>query len=310
MLPRAGAWVRLEAYGQASAANPLDRYVWGLEYIDAPIIRYRDVNVNGDYGDQGDSLLYYLHDANFDVTGLVNRDDTGVVERYMYEPYGRVTVLNGAADADESVNDWSADADNASDWSNELLYAGYRRDAESALYHVRNRYYHPTLGRWVSRDPVGYEGGRDLYAYAKASPACGLDPLGLQLDTVSHSCCQALAQVGVARAQYELALEAAVASSACIAGYHAARMAFEEAIDNLATCNAFDSASIAEIIRESREQIRAGNRRIPAPTANVGCPPKVTRPRHVRKHLVHFRRHPSLPSTLRIGRGGRRCWEL
>jgi RHS repeat-associated protein len=162
-----------------SATHPLDRYVWGVEYIDAPIIRYRDGNVNGELDDEGDSSLYYLHDANFNVTGLIDKAETAVVERYMYEPYGRVTVLNGAADADESVNDWSADADNASDWSNEVLYAGYRRDAESALYHVRNRYYHPTLGRWVSRDPTRYEDGPNMLEYVGGSPVSWTDATGL-----------------------------------------------------------------------------------------------------------------------------------
>jgi len=149
--------------------------------VDAPIIRYRDGNVNGELDDAGDSSLYYLHDANFNVTGLVDRAETAVAERYMYEPYGRVTVLNGAEDADEGVNDWSADADNTSDWSNELLYCGYRRDSESALYHVRNRYYHPTLGRWVSRDPLKYTDGVLLYAYCQHAPLLYRDPDGLDV---------------------------------------------------------------------------------------------------------------------------------
>jgi len=170
----------LKTYSNAIATHPLDRYVWALEYVDAPIIRYRDGNVNGELDDAGDSSLYYLHDANFNVTGLVDRAETAVVERYMYEPYGRATVLNGADDADEGVNDWSVDSDpDASDWSNEILYCGYRRDAESALYHVRHRYYHPTLGRWVSRDPVGYVEGYNLYGYVADDPVGYVDPYGL-----------------------------------------------------------------------------------------------------------------------------------
>jgi RHS repeat-associated protein len=155
-----------------------------VEYVDAPIIRYRDGNTDGDVLDEGDSSLYYLHDANFNVTGLVDRAETAVVERYMYEPYGRVTVLNGAADADEGVSDWTADADNTSDWSNEIFYCGYRRDAESALYHVRHRYYHPTLGRWVSRDPVVYVDGPSFYQYLGCNPAASTDPSGLCLGDI------------------------------------------------------------------------------------------------------------------------------
>ena len=75
--------------------------------------------------------------------------------------------------------DGSADADNASDFANEILYCGYRRDAESGLYCVRYRYYHPRLGRWISRDPAGYVDGMDLFLYSRANPVNYPDPLGL-----------------------------------------------------------------------------------------------------------------------------------
>jgi hypothetical protein len=39
-------------------------------------------------------------------------------------------------------------------------------------------YYHPTLGRWVSRDPVRYEGGPSLYQYVSARPLSRTDPTG------------------------------------------------------------------------------------------------------------------------------------
>jgi hypothetical protein len=39
--------------------------------------------------------------------------------------------------------------------------------------------YHPTLGRWVQRDPLGYVDGMSVYAYAKSGPTNARDPLGL-----------------------------------------------------------------------------------------------------------------------------------
>ena len=83
-----------------------------------------------------------------------------VVERYAYDPYGQVTVLDGESgyDADGSVTEWSADA-GGSDWGNEIRFAGHRLDPESGLYHVRRRMYHPTLGRLMQRDPLGYVDG-------------------------------------------------------------------------------------------------------------------------------------------------------
>ena len=64
---------------------------------------------------------------------------------------------------------------------NEILYAGYRFDAETGLYHVRNRMYHPTLGRWLQRDPKGYVDGMDLYEYCKSGPLNITDCMGLEV---------------------------------------------------------------------------------------------------------------------------------
>jgi YD repeat-containing protein len=59
-----------------------DQYVWSPVYVDALIER-----------DVGGQRLYVLQDANFNVTSVVNA--SGVVqERYVYDPYGKVTFLN------------------------------------------------------------------------------------------------------------------------------------------------------------------------------------------------------------------------
>jgi hypothetical protein len=38
--------------------------------------------------------------------------------------------------------------------------------------------YHPTLGRWMQRDPLGYVDGANLYEYGTSSPTDKLDPMG------------------------------------------------------------------------------------------------------------------------------------
>jgi RHS repeat-associated protein len=91
-----------------------------------------------------------------------------VVQRFGYEAYGRAEVL---------AANWQPAADGY-DW--EVRYAGYRWDGESGLYQVRFRYLHPGLGRWVSRDPLGYVDGMGLYEYVGSGPLGRLDPLGLR----------------------------------------------------------------------------------------------------------------------------------
>jgi RHS repeat-associated protein len=101
-----------------------------------------------------------------------------VVERYAYDPYGRAIVLNGEGDADGA--EYTPDADGLSDVANVILFAGYRFDSESGLYHVRHRYLHPTLGRWIIQDPLGYVDGMNGYEYVGSSPIGARDPLGLE----------------------------------------------------------------------------------------------------------------------------------
>jgi RHS repeat-associated protein len=130
--------------------QPKHQYAWSLRYIDAPILR--DVNTDGD-GLCDDERLYYLGDANFNVTTLVNGDGDAV-ERYVYEPYGQVTFYDGA---------WT-NTRNTPSVANDVLYTGREYDAETGLYHYRNRYYDPELGTFVSRDPIGEPDGPSSYA--------------------------------------------------------------------------------------------------------------------------------------------------
>ncbi|MEQ1844073.1 MAG: SpvB/TcaC N-terminal domain-containing protein [Nitrospira sp.] len=59
-------------------------------------------------------------------------------------------------------------------------YTGKERDEESGLYYHGARYYAPWLGRWISCDPKGIEGGINLYTFTLANPIILTDPTGQQ----------------------------------------------------------------------------------------------------------------------------------
>ena len=64
--------------------------------------------------------------------------------------------------------------------ANPVTYTGRRLDDETGMFYFRNRYYHAQLGRFVSRDPIGYEGSEwNLYEYVDGRPLFALDPDGL-----------------------------------------------------------------------------------------------------------------------------------
>jgi len=183
------AWQCLEErYGanQAKETVPTSakiQWLWSVQYIDAPVVRWRDGNCDGDLTGgtgEGDNTLYYTNDANMNVTALVDASDGAVVERYSYDPYGKATVRHGVRDAagnDTSASEWSARTSNT--FSNEILYCGYRYDPETGLYSVRFRIYDPVLGRWITWDPMGGVDGPDLYQYCRGIPLVFSDPWGL-----------------------------------------------------------------------------------------------------------------------------------
>jgi RHS repeat-associated protein len=59
-------------------------------------------------------------------------------------------------------------------------FTGREWDPEVALYFYRARYYDPKVGRFVSEDPIGPEGGMHLFAYTGGSPVIHSDPWGLR----------------------------------------------------------------------------------------------------------------------------------
>jgi RHS repeat-associated protein len=52
-------------------------------------------------------------------------------------------------------------------------------DRETNLVYFGRRFYSPTLGRFVNRDPIGTDGGWNLHAYCRGNPVCSVDYMGL-----------------------------------------------------------------------------------------------------------------------------------
>jgi len=100
----------------------------------------------------------FLTDALGSTLALA--DSSGALQtQYTFEPFGNTSVTGAAT-------------------TNSLAYTGRELDA-TGLYFYRARYYHPTLQRFISEDPIGLSGGTNLYGYVGNSPASAGDPLGL-----------------------------------------------------------------------------------------------------------------------------------
>jgi RHS repeat-associated protein len=139
-------------------------YAWSPVYVDAMIARDRDSDSNGSLEER----LYAMHDANFNIVGLIDAGGD-VIERFAYDPFGTFEVLDRG---------WSPIGSSSYAWI--YLHQGGRWDADAGVFSFRHREYSPTLGRWMTNDPIGFEGGTGNFYQAYGNSINVLDPLGLQ----------------------------------------------------------------------------------------------------------------------------------
>ena len=106
-------------------------------------------------------------------------DETGtLVEAYEYDAYGKATVFTG----DGSDNIWFTDDDDKASRSgkdNPYQYTGQRYDPETGWMYYKYRFYSISLGRFISRDRIGYMDGYNLYEYIHSNAINMMDALGL-----------------------------------------------------------------------------------------------------------------------------------
>jgi len=112
--------------------------------------------------------------------GLVARKKGSTWSQYLFDQQGSVcqTLDNSGTLVFNSVyNDYGSGA--VQDVFGFNARSGYYFDQDTGLYHCRNRYYDPSLARWLTRDPAGFLGGANLYAYNNSNPIGSIDPSGL-----------------------------------------------------------------------------------------------------------------------------------
>jgi RHS repeat-associated protein len=165
-------WQTMEERNPSGGTDtPTKQYVWG-NYIDECL----QLNLLAVAGPQqlAVGVYYPLQDTLYRTMALVNSSGTPV-EAYDTDAYGNTLIFTGPG----PDNTWFTDDDGQSSYgASGIIYCGYRYDAETENYYVRNRYYSPVLGRWLTRDPIGYRGGINLYMYAGSNPAIATDGWG------------------------------------------------------------------------------------------------------------------------------------
>ena len=114
-----------------------------------------------------DGVTYQAHSDPLGSVRMVTDDNGQVVARYEYGAFGN--ELPGSFD--------SVPGGMAYKFVGGL---GCRTDPTTSLVYMRHRWYDPTLGRFVNRDPIGLVGGKNMYAYCGGDPISRKDPDGLE----------------------------------------------------------------------------------------------------------------------------------
>ncbi len=61
-----------------------------------------------------------------------------------------------------------------------IILPGQYYDSETGLHYNWHRFYDPSTGRYISADPIGLQGGMNLYSYVNQNPINMIDPWGLE----------------------------------------------------------------------------------------------------------------------------------
>ncbi|MEI6566156.1 MAG: RHS repeat-associated core domain-containing protein [Verrucomicrobiota bacterium] len=115
------------------------------------------------------STHFVAHDGNGNVSLLVNAADGTDSARYEYGPFGEVIRATGPMDK-----------------ANPIRFSTQYTDDETDLVCYLHRYYNPSTGRWLSKDPIDEAGGLNLYGFVGNNGINSFDPFGL-LDTPSST---------------------------------------------------------------------------------------------------------------------------
>jgi RHS repeat-associated protein len=104
---------------------------------------------------------YFYHNDHLGTSQVVTTTSGAVVWKAKHTSFGKASV-----DPESSV-------------VNPLKMPGQYEDVETGLYYNWHRYYDPKIGRYLRADPIGLDGGINLYAYVENNPLTRNDFRGL-----------------------------------------------------------------------------------------------------------------------------------
>ena len=103
---------------------------------------------------------------------------------YHYDTHGSVSALTNAQNEVLAQNAYDAYGAGSVSPLSPFGYCGEYLDNETGFVYLRNRYYDPNTGRFISQDPI--KDGDNWYVYANNNPIMFVDPTGFDAIVVTN----------------------------------------------------------------------------------------------------------------------------
>lgn len=145
---------------------------------------YDGASPSAEYDGSSNLQRRYVYGPGLDEP-LVRYEGTGLSDRrwYVADERGSVLAETGGTGYANYVNRYGAYGEPAPSNSGRFGYTGHVWLADAELNHARNRAYNPDLGRFMQTDPIGQNGGTNIYGYVGGDPMNFTDPWGLARTT-------------------------------------------------------------------------------------------------------------------------------
>lgn len=128
----------------------------------------------------GDAIVYrYVHTGGLGAPALrLSGTGNTTQEFYLTDERGSVIAATNTSGARAYINTYDEYGVEGTGNSGLYGYTGQVRLGDNSLTHNRNRAYHAGIGRFLQTDPIGQDGGINLYAYVGGDPMNYWDPTG------------------------------------------------------------------------------------------------------------------------------------